>query len=63
MEPKRLRMVQHTAAAQPSLILLEARRGGNPGLSMEPPLILRDDTGQETQEVREIYFRTQTIST
>jgi len=63
LEPKRLRMVQHTAAAQPSLVLLEARRGGNPGLSLEPPLILRDDAGRETAEVQEIYFRTQTIST
>lgn len=32
IEPKRLRFVQHNAAGQPSLFLLEGRRGGRPGL-------------------------------
>ena len=57
LEPKRLRLVQHTAAAAPSLVLLEARRGGRPSLAVEPPLILREDSGRETAEVQAAYFR------
>lgn len=57
MEPKRLRMVQNTAAAAPSLVLLEARRGGKPNLTIDPPLILRAADGSESAEVQTIYFR------
>lgn len=57
MEPKRLRFVQNTAQAAPKLLLLEARRGGKPGLTVEPPLLLRDGQGRETEELRRIYFR------
>ena len=57
MEPKRLRMVQNTAQSAPKLFLLEAKKGGRPGLSVLPPLLLRDADGQETPELRRIYFR------
>lgn len=57
LEPKRLRLVQHKAASAPSLVLAEARRGGKPGLTIEPPLILCNDDGTDTPEVREIYHR------
>lgn len=56
-EPKRLRFVQETASAAPSLALLEGRRGGNPGLSVERPLILRGPDGAPTPELDAIYFR------
>ena len=57
LEPKRLRMVQHTASSAPSLVLLECRRGGKPGLSVEPPLLLRLEDGGESPDVRRAYFR------
>ena len=57
LEPKRLRMVQHTASSAPSLVLLECRRGGKPGLSVEPPLLLRLEDGGESHDVRRAYFR------
>lgn len=57
LEPKRLRFVHHTAAAPPSLFLLEARLGGRPGLTVEPPLLLRGPDGGETEDVRRAYFR------
>ncbi|MEY8359781.1 methyltransferase [Anaerotruncus colihominis] len=37
LEPKRLRMVQHSASHAPWLFLLEARRGGRPSITIEPP--------------------------
>jgi len=57
LEPKRLRFVQNTAAAAPSLILVESRRGGSPGLSAEPPLLLTDPNGGPSKELLQIYHR------
>jgi len=57
LEPKRLRLVCHRADSAPSLVLVEGRRGGRPGLSVLPPLILCDAAGHETEEARRIYHR------
>lgn len=57
MEPKRLRTVQHKAQSAPNLVLVEAKRGAKPGLSILPPLILANDDGTDTEEVRQIYHR------
>jgi tRNA1(Val) A37 N6-methylase TrmN6 len=56
-EPKRLRPVHHGPGDPVNLILLEARRGGKPGLLWEKDLYLRTHKGQETQEIRRIYRR------
>ena len=50
LEPKRLRTVQGAAASAPWLLLLEAKKGGKPGLRCEPPW-LQDHPAQ----MREIY--------
>ena len=55
VEPKRLRPVCKTAASAPSLVLVEGRRGGKPGLLFEPPLVLQDDSGRDSAEIRRIY--------
>ena len=57
LEPKRLRFVSQRAESAPSLVLVEGRRGGKPGLVIEPPLILTDAEGRESAEVRRIYHR------
>lgn len=57
LEPKRLRFVQHRPQAAPSLLLLESRLGGRPGLAVEPLLLLHDEQGRETEELRRIYFQ------
>ena len=56
-EPKRIRPVHHTRSSPVNLILVEARRGGNPGLTWEIDLYLRDDSGNETLELQRIYRR------
>ena len=55
LEPKRLRLVENRAGAKPSLVLVEAKRGGKPGLSIEPPLILTEADGAPTEEYKRIY--------
>ncbi len=57
LEPKRLRLVCKNTAAAPSLVLAEGRRGGRPGLSVEPALFLQDPDGSESAELRRIYHR------
>lgn len=57
IEPKRLRLVCSSAENAPSLVLLEGRRGGRPGLKIEPALVLRGADGGETEEIRRIYRR------
>ena len=57
IEPKRLRLVQQRALAAPSLALIEGRRGGRPGLSVETPLLLCGPDGGESEEYKRIYHR------
>lgn len=57
IEPKRLRFVSHSADKAPSLVLIEGRRGGNRGLSVEKPLVLTDADGNDSLEVQKIYNR------
>lgn len=57
LEPKRLRLVCRDAGAAPSLVLVEARRGGRPGLTIEPALCLQNPDGTESAEYRRIYHR------
>ena len=58
LEPKRLRLVCRRAGDAPSLLLLEARRGGRPGLDIAAPLCLEDGAGRPTAELDAAYFRT-----
>ena len=57
LEPKRFRTVRHGPSTPVSLLLLEARRGGKPGLRWEPDLILHHADGSDTAEYRRIYHR------
>ena len=59
IEPKRLRLVCTRPEKAPSLILVEGRRGGKPGLSIEAPLILQQADGSPTAELDALYFRQQ----
>ena len=62
LEPKRLRMVQYSAASAPNLVLIEARRGGKPGLTILPPLVMTDADGKDSEEIIRIYHREEAAS-
>lgn len=55
LEPKRLRFVQPRAERAPSLFLLQATRGGKPGMAVEPVLLLENESGGCSEEMRRIY--------
>ena len=57
LAPKRMRFVQDTVSAEPSLVLLETRKGGGSGIKNLPALILKNPDGTESEETRAIYQR------
>ena len=57
LEPKRLRLIAHDTAKPPSLVLVEARRGGSAGLAIRPTLYIRNTDGTESAEILGIYHR------
>lgn len=55
IEPKRLCMVHQRMGKEPSLILCEGRKGGNPGLRITPPLYIEGENGGWSEKMSEIY--------
>ncbi len=55
LEPKRMRLVYPFVDKEPNMVLIEAVRGGNSRLSVEPPLIVYKEQGVYTDEIVQIY--------
>jgi tRNA1Val (adenine37-N6)-methyltransferase len=55
MEMKRMRLIQPFAGKEPNMVLIEARKNAKRRLTIEPPLVVRNDDGQYTAEIRQIY--------
>ena len=54
LEPKRLLPVLPRPDGAVKLFLLSALKGGKSGLKLEKPLLLRDENGRDTDEMKEI---------
>ena len=55
IEPKRIRFVHPFEDKEASLVLIEGLKEGQPGLNVEPPLILHTEPGAYTAEAARIY--------
>ena len=55
VEPKRMKLVHPYADQEPNMVLLEGLRGGNPGLTVEKPLIVYQSQEVYSQEIYDIY--------
>lgn len=55
IEPKRIRYLQHSIRHKASLVMIEGKLGGKPGLITEPVLILYTADGSPTEETKRIY--------
>lgn len=55
LEPKRIRMVHPYDDKAANMVLIEAVKGGNPQLDVEPPLIVYNHDGSYTQELLKMY--------
>lgn len=56
LEPKRLRFVHSYADKEPSLLLIEGSRNGKPMIKVESPLVIYQNNGDYTQEIKKIYY-------
>ncbi len=57
LEPKRMRMVHARVDSAPSLFLIDGALNGGHELKILPPLIMQDEDGNESAELRDIYER------
>ena len=55
LEPKRMRLVYPFADKEPNMVLIEAKRGGKPRMTVEKPLIVYKEPGIYMPEIYEIY--------
>lgn len=55
LEPKRLCMVQPYADKEPNMVLIEAVKGGNPMIKIEPALIVYNRDGSYTEDLLKRY--------
>lgn len=56
LEPKVMRLVQPKVGEEPNLVLIEAVKEAKPGFKVEPNLVIYDQTGNYTDEIKEMYF-------
>lgn len=57
LEPKVLQVVYPKQSKEPNLVLIEAKKGAKVGLKISHPLILNNEDGSETDELKQIYNR------
>ncbi|MDE6312836.1 MAG: tRNA1(Val) (adenine(37)-N6)-methyltransferase [Lachnospiraceae bacterium] len=55
LEPKRIRFVHSYVNKEPAMVLIEALKGGNSRVKVEPPLIIYKDVNVYTDEIYDIY--------
>ncbi len=55
MEMKRMRLIHPFADKEPNMVLIEARKNAKRRLTIEPPLVVRNDDGEYTDEIHRIY--------
>ncbi|HUM85663.1 MAG TPA: tRNA1(Val) (adenine(37)-N6)-methyltransferase [Lachnospiraceae bacterium] len=55
LEPKRMRLVYPFADREPTMVLIEAVRGGRPRMEVGPPLVIYEKDSRYTDELLEIY--------
>lgn len=55
LEPKRICMVQPYAGKEPNMVLIEANKGGNPMVHVEPALVVYKEDGSYTDDLLHRY--------
>ena len=55
LEPKAMREVIQRSGAKPSLVLIEAKKGGSPGLTVMPPLFIENNNGEYSEEANKLF--------
>ncbi len=58
LEPKRIRFIHPYVDKEPSMVLIESKRGARSGVVIEKPLVIYERPGQYTEECVRIYGAT-----
>lgn len=56
LEPKRIRLVYPKAGKEANTLLIEGIKDGKPDLKVLPPLIVYEENGEYTEEVRKLLY-------
>ncbi len=56
IEPKSMREVIQRIGKEPSLVLVEGKKGSAPGFRIKEPLILEDENGEYTEEAKKLFY-------
>ena len=56
LEPKKIRFVHSNINKEPSMVLIEALKGGKSMIKVFPPLIIYNENGKYTEEIYNIYY-------
>ncbi len=56
IEPKRMREVIQRDGKEPSLILLEGKKGSSPGFRISPPLYIENENGEYGEEAKKLFY-------
>lgn len=56
IEPKRLREIVQRKGGEPSLVLVEGRKGGNAGMRICPVFYIENEDGSYTKEAEDIFY-------
>lgn len=55
IQPKKLTLVCNKQGEKPWLVLVSGKKGGKPGLDIEPCLVMRNEEGELTDEILKMY--------
>ncbi len=55
IEPKCMQEVIQRPGKAPSLVLVEGKKGSNPGFNIKAPLILENENGEYTEKAKELF--------
>jgi tRNA1Val (adenine37-N6)-methyltransferase len=55
LEPKRMRFIHSNISTEAKMVLIEAVKGGRPGLKIEKPFFIYNEDGSYMDEMRDIY--------
>lgn len=56
IEPKSMREVIQRIGKEPSLVMVEGKKGAAPGFRIQPPLILEKENGEYTEEAANLFY-------
>jgi len=56
IEPKKVRSIHSKAGDEAKLIVVQGKKGGRPGIRIEPPFIIYNDKGEYTGEAEKMFM-------